>query len=195
MDLTTLARVKAVLEQGGVSADALDGLITSLIPGVSARMEQLLGRHVEAAERTEDFNADPRDHGLVLYGFPVTAVASVSYDESRTFGASTVVDSGLYHVDLARGVLRWDGFRLGAGPGVIRIVYTGGMAANTAAFITAFPDLALACDLQVSYLVQRRSAPGGTATVAGAGSRSYVDAYNLLPDVKDAVLAHRRRVF
>ena len=193
MDFTTLARVKTYMETGGFTADANDPLIPGIIAGVSRRMAERMDRGVNITERTEDFDSHPSDHAIILHAFPVTA-CEVRHDTQRGFAASTIVDPARYHLRSDRGVVVWDRYSPTYGKGSMRVVYTGGMAADTTAFIAAYPDLALACEMQVAYVLQRRQTPGGTATVAGAGSRTYVGQYTLLDDVAKACDGYKRRV-
>jgi hypothetical protein len=74
----------------------------------------------------------------------------------------------------------------------MKITYTGGMAADTAGFISAFPDIAGAVDHQVAYLWHRRNELGIASVSGDAGSVS-VGADSWLPWVKVILEQYRRR--
>lgn len=196
MDMTTTARVQALLESGGASAAANTALIGTLIANVSARVAERLGRAVLVGAQTEVFATDYDMRAVLLHAFPVSAVASVRYSEAlpRAWTAAEDVSDGLYTVDLERGIVWFDGATFDRIPRSLEVKYTGGMAANAAAFVAAYPDLAHAVDLEVAHLFRRRMALGGTAQSAGAGSTTYTGPYTMLPEVLDAINLHRRRM-
>ena len=85
-----------------------------------------------------------------------------------------------------------DGVTLSHGPGVLRVIYAGGMAADEDAFIAAFPDIADACDMQVIAHYQRRSQLGAQGVSIGGGNVSYTGPLKLLPEVRAILAKHRR---
>ena len=197
MDVTTKARVQALLAAGGQKSDPLDTLLPTLISDVSARFEQYLDRALEATSRTIYVDAKHDLEVVFLEGYPVASVTSVEYDPDRAFGGAgeVYVEDDDFVVDEPRGLLVFEGVVFGNYRQAVEIVYTGGLGANQAALEAAFPALVHAADLQVAYLARRRSSLGGTATAAGSGSKSYVGAYDLLPEVKNVLDGLRRRGF
>lgn len=194
MDVTTKARVQALLASGGQKTAPLDSLIPTLISGVSAAFELHLGRPLEATSRTETFDADPTVRRFFLRAAPVSAVASVKYDPDRVFGADTLIDSDSYAVDEDLGIVILDGYVLGSfSPRAVQVVYTGGLGADQAALEAAFPELVHAADLQVAHLAKQRHALGATSISAGGGSTAFVGGYDLLPEVRSILELLRRR--
>lgn len=80
---------------GGVHPD--DGLLSDLIVAARQQVENLTGRTLVAATRTEYF--DTWQDEFVLAWAPVTSVTSVKY--VATDGTLTTLDSSVYRVDLA----------------------------------------------------------------------------------------------
>lgn len=198
MDVTTKARVQAILASGGQTAAPLDSLIPTLIADVSSRFERYIGRALETTTRTERFDAHPTTSRLFLEAYPISSVARVEYDPERAFGGAgdVLVANEDFVADDAHGILFLEGVRLYEYRQAIEVEYDGGLAADTAALIAGpFSDLAHAGDLQVAYLARRRQDLGGSSTAAGAGSRTYVGAYELLPEVKQILDLLRRRGF
>lgn len=154
MDLTTLARVKTLL---AISASDDDTLLNQLITAVSSEVEKFLNRTATAATYTEQYDVDEGQRVFFLRAYPVTALTSIKVDILRSFTDAVAVDSSLYYADLARGKIKFDGYQPIPGPGVFQAVYTGGMAANAGAFVTAFPRVAQAVDMQVAYMFQRKA--------------------------------------
>lgn len=197
MDLTTTERVQTLLNSGGASLTGLDALISQVITDVSGRVEEHLGRAALVAERTEVFDVETPMRGVLLEAFPVLDAPApiVKYSRDRAFGSAEAMDTEWYAVDLQRGIIRFDGWwPIGCSPRTLQIVYTGGMAADTAAFIAAWPMVAHAVDLQVSHLIQRRRGLGATGESVGAGSISVIGAYDLLPEVSNIIGLYRRRM-
>ena len=196
LELTTATRVKAYAEGfGGKSwGTTADALLAQVIPDVSRRVEQYLCRHMKSEARTEYVTLQSGQRLVSLKGFPVAAspAAVLKNDSLRTFGSDTVVTATNYFLDLVLGVVEFDGWVPVPGPGVLQVVYTGGMAADTASFVAAYPDIAGAADRQVLYVVQRRLNPGGTLQQAGGASATYEGPLKLLPDVEQALAPYRR---
>lgn len=193
MDFTTAARIQRLLESGGAASGAHTTLLADLIPGVSARLEEYLGRGAKSEARTDYFDAEPGLVRVVLDAFPVASLTSVRYDTGRTFAAPSDLPASVYTLDSARGILTFDRANFVVSPRAIQVAYTGGMAADTNAFITAFPALAHAADLQVASLIQRRLSLGASSVNAGGGSKAWVGGYDLLPEVRSILDLYRRR--
>lgn len=192
MDLTTSARVQRLLESGGASVGQHAALLADLIPGVSARMEEYLGRVAQSGSRVEYYDAEPGLVRILLDAYPISSVTDLRYDPVRAYDASSVVSSSEYAVDLDRGIVTFDpGQRWQVAPRAIRVSYSGGMAANTNAFIAAFPALAHAADLQTANLIQRRLALGTSSIYSGG--KAFAGGYELLPEVTAILDLYRRR--
>lgn len=192
MDLTTAARVRALLEGGGISQASLDTLITQAITEVSALVERLLDRQVLVAAVVETLDVEPLAGRFRLRAFPVTAWTDARHDVARAFGSDTVLPATAYAREDERGWLVLDQYELTPGPQVLRLSYTGGMAASTAAFISAYPDIAGAVDRQVASLVQRRHSLTAQAVNAGTMGASFQGAYDELAHLRGVLREHKR---
>lgn len=203
LDLTTLARVKTLLGEAGASQDALLG---QLIAAVSARFEEEMRRHTTQAARTEVYPVKMNRRMLTMRGAPVdlTQPFSLKFSDTTNFsGVPTMVRNSDFVVEEEMGILRLittgDAFAQGKlqrpfMPYYVQIISTSGMATSTANFITAYPEVAQACDLQVAYLFRRRTSPGGDVKV-GDSFAQYTRDYNLLDEVRSAIWKHKRIVF
>lgn len=193
IDLSTTARVKAFLGAGGTSlSTAQDTVIAQLIAFYSARFEHEMGRWTKSEARTEQYDIEPGQRMVALKGWPIASIASVKNDDTRTFGSDSVIDPTLYYANLTKGTLQFDWIEPVAGPGALQVVYTAGMAADTTAFITAYPDLAQALDLQVAEVIRRKDRLGATNMSFQGGGFGYEAAVKLLPEVRTTLDLHRR---
>jgi hypothetical protein len=186
LSLTTAARVKAFLEVGGKSWTAADTLLTQLIPEVSAAFERHCGREFFLEERTRDFDVRPGQMVVQLPAWPITALTEVrnALDPDDFAEASSLVDSDDYVANTRLGIVEFYGPTLVSGPQVLRVKWTGGLAATDANLVAGYPDLALACEMQVAYLLQRRATLGANVQSGGGASMSFGEpGVDLLPDV------------
>jgi uncharacterized phiE125 gp8 family phage protein len=187
IDLTTAARVKALLS---IDSDdtSPDAVLALLVTQVSARIERYIDRPVEVAARTEYHDVRYDTLGYQLAAWPVTSVASIKNSTTFAWASATAkVDGTDYTLDLSTGILRqitaWQ-----AGPSALQVVYTAGIAANTAAVP---PDLADACEKQCAEEWMRRGAMMRTSSSARGASES-TSAVQLLPVVQEILRPWRR---
>lgn len=209
MDLTTLARVKTRI---GESTSSQDALLSQLITAVSVQMERAMCRHAQQTARTETVRRSAAQRIFVLPGIPVVTVSSdgrttipftLKVSDTNSFsGVSSSVSNSDYVLHHDTGIVRlistYEPIRSQAGramaPLYAQVTYTGGLAADTATLISSYPDLAQACDDQVSYLHQRKNALGGSVTV-GDSSAQHEGAYKWLPSVREILDWYQRREF
>lgn len=202
MDFTTLARVKARISE---STTAQDALLQQMISAVSVEMERAMCRYAQATQRTEVVSFPSSSRLAVLRGFPVQTTSAdgrtslpftVKISDTPTFSSVTsAVQNTDYTLEPESGIVRILGgytpVRSQGGralaPLYAQVTYTGGMAADTTAFILAYPDLAQACDDQVSYAHQRKNSMGGNSTVGDGGSAIFTEGYTFLPSVRRAI--------
>lgn len=193
MDLTTSTRVKALTESGGISAGtANDTLIAQLIATHSQNIENYLGRKTLATSRTEQFDVARGQRAFLLSAFPVTEVTSARDADDRDFASALAIDTTDYYLDTARGVIEFDGYQPINGAGTLQVIYTGGMAADTASFVAAYPDVAQACDMQVAYTISRKDQLGAQSIGTQSGSVGWAGPLDLLPEVKRLLEPYRR---
>ena len=204
MDYTTRARVKTLL--GIANADvSQDGLIDQLVTAVSQRFDTEMRRHSQQTARTEVYPVKFTRRLITLKGAPVATspapVVKIS-DTTDFTTATTMVANDDYVIEFDAGVVRLltqgTPFTAGAAgrpvaPYYVQVQYTGGFATSTANVISAYPDLAQACDLQVAYQHRRRVSPGGNVTV-GDSSTQYTKDYGLLDEVREVLNKYKRIV-
>lgn len=191
MDLTTVARVKLAFEK---ALTVNDTALAQLVTEVSASAERVMNRAAQTTARTvyHDSDGAPATLSLEGYGDPSSVVSSVSHDTDRAWGSGTAIDAGDYTFDPTTGLLYLD-ISKPAGRRTFKVVYSGGMAADTTAFIARYPEIAQAIEQQVVHLWQQRghlgvqnvSFEGGSIGMAADGSR-------WLTYVLDVLKRHKR---
>ena len=180
MNLTTLSRVKALLEQTETDWDAL---IDELIAAVSARAAAYCNRDFEQKERVEFHNGG----GFYLYlkGLPLVAISSVHGSDSWEWDDDCLIPSDHYQL-LDAGMVA---YRFGVWPyGVkaLKVTYTGGYAAD------AVPDdLEMAVRTQTAYEFKRRRDIGLESVSFPDGSIQKVNLGEFLPEVKAVLNRYR----
>ena len=203
LEVTTTAQVNAW--KGWSSEATRDTWIGLAIKSISARVEQALRRPMLSSAQTEHFTITKNDDQVFrLLGTPVNSGATfeVWSDRDRLFAASTLVDATDYHVDDNTGLLVVDEAYLDRGFKVIKVSYTGGMAANQAAFQSQFPDILEAVNMQVAFDYESRNRLGQVSNTGPDGS---ITVYDNSPDdvgpggfletLKEAIRRHRRRAY
>lgn len=199
MDLTTIDRVKTMLAQdtGGTWGD--ETFAGELIDEVSALAAKLLDRKVLTQSYTEQLDVSGKQVLFELAAWPVTSITSVKLARDHDFASVDALDADRYVTDNDLGLLVFlsppVGFtRLAAYFRALQVVYTGGMAADTTSFMTAYPDIAEAVTRQVVYAYKRRLEPGATSEAMRDGGIAHDGAYRWLPDVLATFGLHRRAV-
>lgn len=187
--LTSRAATKAF---AGITGSSRDTEIDYLLYSVSASIERYLNRGVERFERTETYDVDPGQRVWALGAYPVTATSSVSHDSNRSFGSGTAIATADYDVDTELGLVRLD-YDLPPGRGYLRVVYTGGMAASLQALRSYYPEVELACQVQIKEILHRQTVGFGPGmSVSEGGASVSWPAAELSPEVK-RMLDHLRR--
>lgn len=197
MNLSTTARVLALISSKGTAPDNAETEIAAVLASVSAAVETYLNRYTEATSRTEYLDVDPYQRVFRLRASPVSAVSSVYFDEEQAFGSETALVASDYYLPTldatGRLVMR---FALNSGadpiPRAVKVTYTGGMAASASAFVTAYPDIAGAVDVQTSHEWQRRNALGVTSVSYPDGTTASLSFDRWIPSVKQVLDYHRR---
>lgn len=197
MDLTTTARVKTYL---GKTGSDLDATIAQLITQVSAEVEDYLDRTIQAtgSDITEVLDVEWEGQEVfTLRAWPVTSVTSVKYDQDGDFASVTAFSTDEF-VDPSRsttnrGLLRLR-VALQRAPLSLQVVYRGGMAASTSAFVGSYADLAGAVDAQVAFLVRRRDTIGISSVSGDGGNIAHFEKMTWLPVLKQAAKRYRRAI-
>ena len=189
MDLSTIARARERVEMK--AGDPQEVILQRFLTRVSASAEKLMNRDALVQSRTQQLDVMPGQREFLLPAWPVTSITTIHADVLRDFGSETLIASGDYYTETAAGLLVLD-VVVGQGRGVLKVVWTGGMAATAAAFVTAYPDIAEAIDEQVAHIWQRRRGPGLISETMAGGSIATTELVQWLPQVKDTLLDHRR---
>ena len=188
---TTKARVKIALRMESDYTDE-DDRLDQLIAAASAQVENFLCRSLEATTFTEYHTVESSNQlSLFLREPPVTSVTSLEYDSTGQFsGSESSYDSDEYILDGTTGELRWlaqppVGFR------AWKIVYAGGLAADTATLITSYPAIAQAADLQVAALYHRSADPQTEQRSLGGAVVRHSEPMGLCMAAREACAPHR----
>jgi len=193
MNLTTRTRVLAYInvDQTLPASTTIDSWLDARIEEWSLRAEAVMDRTVTTATYTEYLDSRPGQLVFTLKAYPIDSVTSLTEDTEREFTGSTIAAED-YSYQAATGLVRLDGYAMTGGPGSLKVVYVGGMAATAASFVVAYPEIAAAIDAQVAYVWERRQSAGRTQVSAGPGSASYNAPLDWLPHVRAVLLRNRR---
>lgn len=180
MDLTTATRVKDRLD---ITGSGEDGLLGVLITSVSAHFERYTRRIALVGSQTEVLHRRRFNQLLPLRAVPASAVTSIKFEtQPNDLSTASAMDTDDYWLSgtgyfvelIAKPTL--DGFW--------EVQYTGGMAADTASFVTAYPDVADSVDLQVVHEWKRRQNPGSNVTSQGGSTTFSEPEIDLLKGVR-----------
>ena len=194
-DFTTTDDVKALMKTSGTAPSGADTVLGDMITQISRRFVDYLGWHATAASRTEVYKVAQHKRVLSLDAKPIDTGETFTLKWNRTakdFDSIMAEDTDNYVIHASAGYVHLH-FMAPYRPTFFQVEYTGGFGADTAAIKTAFPDLAMACAMQVKYQMDRRLSLGGDVqTVPGVGT-TFGGEYALLRDVRDVLNRHRRR--
>lgn len=198
-ELTTLAKVKAHISSAFGTSTADDDYLGDIISEVSTQAEQVMGRQVDAIERTEEYDAYPRMRQLELEQYPVSAVSSIKVATDGDFASATALDSDTYRFEASTGLLYFTTQPIAVVPGytawrAVQVVYTGGMAADQSAFIAAYPDIASAITRQVAHAHHRRQGLGAGTVDLNRSQMVHTSEYGFLKDTLRVLRSYRRPI-
>lgn len=193
MDATTLERVKRLLP-GSTKTTEEDAYLADLITTVSDSIEQWLRRKLLVASRTITIDWREGRRRLWLSAFPISASPELElyYDPGREFAAASLIDPENYALDLDNGTIYFDRWSPPEGWQELRIIWTGGMAATTAALATAYPSVVHAATLQVVHEFRRRRRLDVSSMSIGGQSFSVASDLGMLKRVEELLQPHRR---
>lgn len=203
--VTTLERVKRRLGQSDptlsdTTTANLDAIINAQILAVTDAFERYLDLPLTQATLTEVHSIDDFQTSLWLKNYfgqemPVPTVSSVKIRSAFTtdWGDVTALDSGTYALSTSKpGKLFYSGGYLPAGEDTVQVVLaTCGFAADTTAFLAAFPAIADAADSQIVYEYNRRKDPGKTS-MSAQGATSTEPEVKLLSLVEERLRLYRK---
>lgn len=202
MDLTTLDRVKSRMDFESPDTQD-DRRLARAIKSASARIEKYCGRLFEQKARTRQYGIPRGATSMFVDAYPILDASTtpsatapvINVDSAREFGSGTLVDVDNYYLKKRTGEIQFDRISLDWGPGAMKIVYTGGIAATPQGIVDAQPDLAEAVDLTVSYWFQRRQEVGLRTVSAEGGSISSFSPSALTDDVTEILEQFRKVAF
>lgn len=195
MDLTTTARVASRVKPGMTTLGTNDDLLVAqMITDVSGQAERYLDRHTLTTSRSEYLDVRADQTAWRLKGYPVTALTSVIYDPEQAFDAADALDDDEYDDPTleAAGVLTMPQPFDSTDRKALKVTYTGGMGASTAAFISAYPEIAMAVEMQVVWHYLRRLGIGTQGRSGDRGSDTLVAGTPFIAEVKTTLDMHRR---
>ncbi|MDD2900818.1 MAG: hypothetical protein PHU44_00115 [Syntrophales bacterium] len=198
MYLTTLEKVKTLLQGDTPLGPEADDLLSWLITAVSKRVEAFCNREFEKKERAEFHDGGGRY--IYLRALPVAEIASIICSDTWDWDAASPLSGTSYAFDGATGMMLYRGGEWPYGEGAVRVTYTGGFdpfleeGAEPPEGYTPIPeDLQQAVCTQVAYEYRRRNDPGLQAVSFPDGSIQKMDVGEFLSMVKTTLLRYRRR--
>lgn len=144
----------------------LDDLLGQLIPEATAKVEELTGRALR--EQVWEYALDGFSDPILLPKGPVTAVASIKYDDPA--GAEQTLSASAYSVDLVsdpQALVLNDGYSwpdVATTPNPVRVEFTSGYA--------AVPDLVVSAIMRTVASMLRDPEEGGVPAAAKADLES-----------------------
>jgi hypothetical protein len=196
MNLSTVARIRSYLGMAGQPNDANEAGLSAALATVSAAVERYLDRKATRIARTVYVDVEPMGTLYRLDAFPITALAGAWFDPDQDFGTDTALTSTDYLDPTLgdRGVFQTK-YPLSGGyryPMALKLTFTGGMATDTASFVTDYPDIAGAVDVQSAHEWQRRNALGVSSISYPDGTTASLSFDRWIPSVKQVLDYHRR---
>jgi hypothetical protein len=198
MNLTTLEKVKALLQGDTPLGPEADDLLGWLITAVSRRADAFCNREFEKKERVEFHDGGGRY--IYLRALPVAEIASIKCSDTWDWAATSPLSVISYAFDAATGMVLYRGGDWPYGEGAIRVTYTGGFdplpdegTEPPAGYLPVPEDLQQAVCTQVAYEYRRRNDPGLQVVAFPDGSIQKLDVGEFLSAVKNTLLRYRRR--
>jgi hypothetical protein len=195
MDLVTLSTIKRMI---GIEDEQTldDDILTMLIAGVSAQIEKHLNRTVLSGTYTEYFDVETGAARFSVKAYPVTAVTSITNAADGIWADGGTVDSTSINYSSPNGVISIYAAALVEGADALRIIYTGGMAADTETLQGGdYADIALAATQQTIAVWNNRRYFGVQSAGGGAGQSVSPGSVKLLDSVVELLAPHRRIVY
>lgn len=194
MNLTTLAKVKALLELG---QDDWDGLIEEIIASVSGRVATFCNRDFEAKERTEYHSGGGKY--LYLKGLPVHQVISIHGSDAWNWDNGALIPADHYQL-FPSGIVAYRFGDWPYGPQALRVIYLGGYHQPVAEGETPPPhytpipdDLEMAVRTQAAYEFRRRKDIGLESVAFPDGSIQKRSTGEFLQEVRQVLSRYRIR--
>jgi hypothetical protein len=191
MDLCTLQTIKGMLDIEDEETK-YDNVLETIVAGVSAQIERHLNRTVLSGTYTEYFDVNTGASRFSVKAYPVTAVTSITNAADWTWTTGSSIST--YDYASPNGVINLYAAALVTGANALRIIYTGGMAADVETLQGGdYADVAMAA-LEQAVAVWNNRRNFGVQN-AGVTSQSVsFGTVKLLESVVELLAPHRRLV-
>lgn len=169
-------------------SDANQTLLTQIIAGVSGQVARYLNRPLGVTSFARTFDVAEGQRLFSVYESPIATMTKVELltpglpDETYEFDAEEyAVNDHLLQmlVEVTAGVAR------------LKATGTGGLAASTAAFATAYPEVVLHAERYIHLLYRRSKAPDIASTSTAGNTTTYLST-DLPREFKDVLDPLRR---
>lgn len=180
--LISLDSLKVFLE--GDTADFNDQL-EQMIPLVSKQIETYLNRELKEEARTKYYSGGRRYYYVDAY--PINASPAPIIEEDNVLQRA----DDDYYLFEGDGLFEFQYQTSDWRPKIIKITWTGGYTEDADGVLAVPDDIKQACIMQCSYVFKRRRDLGNSGVSTPNGNISYVNAIDLLPNVKNIIASHR----
>lgn len=194
MYLCSLNSVKRML---GIEVEQTvdDDVLNTIIAGVSAQIEQYLNRTAATGTYTEYFDVLDGASRFAVRAYPVTAVTSITNAADGQWASGSSIGASYINFSNPNGIISIYASVLVAGADALRIIYTGGMAADAESLEGGdYADVALACTAQCIAVWNKRRYFGVSSAGVGGQSVAPTSATGFEPEVEKMLVPHRRLV-
>jgi hypothetical protein len=166
--------------------------IARAIKAFSASVERICDRPLRLMARTEILDVARWSYIVTLRAYPITEVQEVRESTTQEFDSSAILDASDYALSQQgrTGTLHFMAARIG-GPQSLRVIYTGGIAAD----LQHVPDdLRDAAATHVAYLVMRAPTLQLESMGVMQGSATMFSKASMLPAVKEVLDGYTRMI-
>lgn len=183
--LTTTDMLRT-LDTGLKKTTEIEAKLDLVIQSVSSRVEKYLDRIIETGTYTQAFDVTDNRRRFRVDAYPITSVESFS-DDGET------IDMGDYAIvfDSKMGIVSVNDYALTRGFQMVEIGYTGGMAVDTAGFVTDYPDISYEVALQVLFEYGKMKNLVDKKTTIGEQTTERYD-LNLQPSLRALLNRYKR---
>lgn len=191
LEMTTLPYVKSLAGITGSDTSG-DAVLERLIEAVSKQAETYMRRSVLTERVTEYFDCEDGVRRFDLANVPVSTINGTGEGvwNDLEWEFSTALATSAYHVNMTKGILYLVDDPM-VGPDALKVVYTGGMAADVSAFMATYHDLSEAIARQVLFMYNTRKSIGADSVSIGPASVSWRGDVAWMVGVKEVLDCYR----
>lgn len=168
--------------------------VEARIKSVSANAERYMARKAQTGSYTEKFSPQlgSGTRFVQLSAYPVSSVSEVKvFDSAITSDDYTLdAENGIlyFNAPIMRNFIAWHN--------AISVSYIGGMAADTASFVDAFPDISTEVCIQTAFELARQKTISEKSTANGPVSTTH-NPYGMLDSLREVLDRHAipKRIF